>query len=67
MGWKPAAACVKSVADYNPEKDIQFFTDTTDTWINTPTGSFCIFFPEDAHAPLVSEKEIHKAVIKVAV
>jgi beta-galactosidase beta subunit len=30
-------------------------------------GSFAIFFPEDAHAPLSSTGRVHKIVVKVAV
>jgi len=54
MGWKPLADCRGPVGDYSAEKDIRFFRDAADSWIATPPGAFCIFFPEDAHAPLVS-------------
>ena len=37
------------------------------SWIATPPGAFCIFFPEDAHAPLVSNGEIRKVILKIAV
>jgi beta-galactosidase beta subunit len=32
-----------------------------------PAGSFAIFFPDDAHAPLATTGEAHKLVVKVAV
>ena len=67
MGWKGLADCVDPVTDYNAEKDIRFFHDTPATWIATPPGAFCIFFPEDAHAPLVSTGSIRKAIFKIAV
>lgn len=67
MGWKPLADCCNPVGDYNEEKDIRFFHDTPDTWIVTPPDMFCVFFPEDAHAPLVSNGTIRKAVFKIAV
>ena len=54
MGWKPLTDCREPVGDYSAEKDIRFFYDAADSWIATPPGAFCIFFPEDAHAPLVS-------------
>jgi biofilm protein TabA len=66
MGWKPLADCRKPVGDYSAEKDIRFFLDTPDSWIAAPPGAFCIFFPEDAHAPLVSTGRIRKAVFKIA-
>ncbi len=67
MGWKALADCHNPVSDYSAEKDIQFFHDTPATWIATPPGAFCIFFPEDAHAPLVSTGHIRKVIFKIAV
>ncbi len=67
MGWKPLPDCREPVADYSAEKDIQFFRDVPASWIATPPGAFCIFFPEDAHAPLVATGNIRKAIFKIAV
>ena len=67
MGWKALADCREPVSDYSAEKDIQFFRDVPATWIATPPGAFCIFFPDDAHAPLVSNGNIRKAIFKIAV
>jgi biofilm protein TabA len=67
MGWKPTADCKVIDTDYDAEKDIMFFKDPPDSWTKVPADSFVIFFPQDAHAPLVSSGEIHKAVLKVAV
>ena len=67
MGWKPTADCKLVDTPYSADKDIGFFNDEPKTWTKVPAGSFVIFFPEDAHAPLVSSEEIHKAVLKVAV
>ena len=67
MGWKPLQDCHQPVADYSAEQDIQFFYDAPATWIVTPPNHFCIFFPEDAHAPLVSAGNIHKVIFKIAV
>ena len=66
MGWKALADCTQPVSDYSAEKDIQFFHDAPASWIATPPGAFCIFFPEDAHAPLVSNGNIRKAIFKIA-
>ena len=67
MGWKALADCVQPVSDYSAEKDIRFFHDAPASWIATPPGAFCIFFPEDAHAPLVSVGNIRKVIFKIAV
>ena len=67
MGWKALADCTQPVNDYSEEKDIQFFHDAPASWIPTPPNAFCIFFPEDAHAPMVSSGNIRKAIFKIAV
>lgn len=67
MGWKPLADCKQPIGDFNTERDIRFFHDAADSWISTPANAFCIFFPEDAHAPLVSTGKIHKLIFKIAV
>lgn len=67
MGWKSTANCKEIDTEYDADKDIMFFKDSPDSWTPVPAGSFVIFFPQDAHAPLVSEGEIHKAVLKIAV
>ena len=67
MGWKPLADCHNPMSDYSAEKDIRFFHDAPASWIATPPGAFCIFFPEDAHAPLVSNGNVRKAIFKIAV
>jgi YhcH/YjgK/YiaL family protein len=67
MGWKPKSLCQQPVEGYNSEADIQFFEDEPDAWLPTPSGTFAIFFPEDAHMPLISSGQIHKVVVKIAV
>jgi len=66
MGWKPASSCTDPAGPYDPEKDIRFFTDEPDAWVTVHAGAFVIFLPEDAHLPLISDGEIHKVVLKVA-
>jgi len=67
MGWKTKKLCKHADSDYSQTNDVQFFKDEPSSWVATESGSFAIFFPEDAHMPLISEKEIHKVVIKVKV
>ncbi|HQT32348.1 MAG TPA: YhcH/YjgK/YiaL family protein [Thiobacillus sp.] len=66
MGWKPVAQCASPVTDYDAARDIRFFSDAPSSWIATPAGSFCLFFPDDAHAPLVGSGLIRKVVLKIA-
>jgi YhcH/YjgK/YiaL family protein len=67
MGWKNLAGCRQSVGPYDAERDFELFSDAPDAWIDVAPGAFVIFYPEDAHAPLVSVSELHKVVVKVAV
>ena len=67
MGWKTLADCHDPVDEYSAERDIRFFNDAPSTWVATPPDHFCLFFPEDAHAPLVSDSFIRKVIFKIAV
>lgn len=67
MGWKPKSACAQPAAPYDGEKDAQLFDDEPDVWVTTRPGVFAIFFPDDAHMPMVSSGFLRKAVAKVAV
>jgi YhcH/YjgK/YiaL family protein len=67
MGWKPLADCLNPVSEHSMEKDIRFFHDAPASWVSVPPDHFCIFFPEDAHAPLVSSGQVRKVIFKVAV
>ena len=50
------------------ETDIEFFDCEPETWLTLQPGEFALFFPNDAHAPLVGgEKSIRKAVFKIRV
>jgi biofilm protein TabA len=67
MGWKALTDCRDPAGDYSMEKDIRFFRDAVASWIAVPPDHFCIFFPEDAHAPLVGDGPIRKVIFKIAV
>ena len=67
MGWKPRSSCKQPSGVYDQETDLQFFSDQPDAWLTTKPGTFAIFFPEDAHMPLISSGQLHKVVVKIAV
>jgi biofilm protein TabA len=67
MGWKPKSLCKQPSGEYDQKTDMLFFTDEPDAWLSTESGAFAIFFPEDAHMPLISSGQLHKVVVKVAV
>lgn len=66
MGWKAITSCKHPTGEYNNESDIQFFADEPDAWLPVERGFFVIFFPEDAHMPLISAGQLHKVVVKIA-
>ena len=66
-GWKSREKCVVPNGEYNPDKDVRFFSDTPDMFFQLTDGQFAIFFPEDVHAPMIGEGEIKKVVIKVKI
>jgi len=65
MGWRRTATCTQIDQAYDADKDIGFFQDAPECWVPVAPGHFIVFFPGDAHAPLVGKGEIHKAVIKI--
>lgn len=67
MGWKSLTSCKHPAGEFDKESDIQFFGDDPDVWLPVKPGFFVIFFPEDAHMPMISEGQLHKVVVKVAV
>jgi len=67
MGWKPLTDCLNPVSDHSEERDIRFFHDAPASYVPVPPDHFCIFFPEDAHAPLVGTGTVRKVIFKVAV
>ena len=55
--------------EYNKDKDITKYGDTmAQTYVTCKPGQMAIFFPQDGHAPCISEQaEIKKAIFKVKV
>jgi len=66
MGWKPRSRCIQPTRGYDETADIEFFADKPDTFLAVESGAFAIFFPEDAHMPLISPQPTHKVVVKIA-
>ncbi|MGL5095878.1 MAG: YhcH/YjgK/YiaL family protein [Planctomycetia bacterium] len=67
MGWKRRSQCVKIHMPYDAERDLAFFDDAPTTWFHVPKGSFTLFHPDDAHAPLAGDEVVHKIVVKVRI
>nr|WP_321377966.1 YhcH/YjgK/YiaL family protein [uncultured Bacteroides sp.] len=65
MGYTAGVDCKPADAAYNAEKDITFFDGLADSYIAVKPGMFAIFFPEDGHAPGITETGVKKVIVKV--
>ena len=64
FGYTPL--CDLPLAGYNEEKDITKYEGLAETYVTCKPGEFAIFFPQDGHAPCISDSaEIKKAIFKV--
>jgi YhcH/YjgK/YiaL family protein len=67
IGWTPLTGCAGADGAFDTDRDIVFFRDLPSAWLRLPRGTFAIFFPEDAHAPLAGQGALVKAIVKIAV
>lgn len=58
---------VGSDAPFNEEDDFALYNEKARNYITVRPGEFYIVFPEDAHAPIIGEGKIKKAIAKVLV
>ena len=65
--WRSVNECQTILQEYKEENDIMFFMDSSVQLIQIYEDKAAIFFPEDAHAPLIADEELTKLVLKVAV
>ncbi len=67
FGWKNRTGCKPDRNGYRADKDIVFFTDRPSTFVTLSAGAMAVFFPSDAHAPLIGEGTVRKCIVKVRV
>jgi YhcH/YjgK/YiaL family protein len=63
MGYTPRTALPE--AEYNAEKDITFYPGAAESYIDVKPGMFAIFFPQDGHAPAITDTPLKKVIVKV--
>ena len=65
FGYTPLSDLPK--LEYNAEKDVTLYGDlSAQTYLTLKPGQMAIFFPEDGHAPCISDNpEIKKAIFKI--
>ena len=67
FGVKPRSECRLPDGEMNTEKDILFYKDPVEETKTIAPGEAVTFAPDTAHAPLIGEGKIHKAIFKVKV
>lgn len=67
MGWKALDDVSEEIKPYDPEGDCALYTDRPTSWLHLVPGQVAIFFPEDAHAPVIGEGKIRKMIAKVKI
>lgn len=66
FGWKPLSALTTEPSvPYDAQCDIAFYQEKAQAYVTARPGQFYILFPEDAHAPIVGQGSIRKAVGKI--
>ena len=69
FGWAQRAACTDPRSAFDAGKDIVFYNDLPTSVATVLTGEFVVFFPEDAHAPLIRPEGVQggtrKAIFKI--
>lgn len=68
FGWKPLSALTTEPSvPYDAQRDIAFYQEEAQAYVSARPGQFYILFPEDAHAPIVGQGPIRKAVGKILI
>jgi biofilm protein TabA len=65
IGWKSIIDCKKPFTEFDEIKDYQLFSDEYEFKTVLSEGSFAIYFPEDAHAPISPDSDLIKVIIKI--
>ena len=66
-GWSERCNCHSPREEFNEVRDVQFFTDTPQTFFALTEKQFAIFFPEDAHAPMLGKGAVKKLIFKLRI
>ena len=66
-GWSERCDCHSPREEFNRERDVQFFTDEPQMFFSLNERQFAIFFPEDAHAPMLGEGAVRKLIFKLLI
>ena len=63
MGY--TAANDLPMAEYDAEKDVTFYEGLAENYFTVKPGMFTIFFPQDGHAPAITNTGVKKIIVKI--
>lgn len=68
VGWSPVASLkVQSDAPFDAENDFALYSQPADTYFTVRPGEFYVMDVTDAHAPIIGQGTLKKAVAKVRI
>lgn len=67
IGWLPTERLKEIKTPYDCDKDIAFYTDIPQCYIDMVPGDFMIVYPTDGHAPIIGDGTIKKLIVKISV
>ena len=67
IGWKPTGEIRNWTSPYDEDGDCALSAEKPATYFELRPGDIAIVWPEDAHAPAISESRIHKVIFKIPV
>lgn len=65
FGFSSINNCRIARGVYDDSRDISFWDDTPQNYVTLSPGKFVVFYPDDAHAPLIGDGSVRKIVIKI--
>lgn len=65
IGWKARQDLQHPVEEADPRNDVAFYADEPTAWSAIGPGALGIYFPQDAHMPMISDSHLHKVIMKV--
>lgn len=67
IGWKPIDEISHYTQEYDEAGDCALSDDEPRFFVELHPGEYCIVFPEDPHAPAISDGQIRKLIGKVKI
>ncbi|MEG1579848.1 MAG: YhcH/YjgK/YiaL family protein [Bacteroidaceae bacterium] len=65
IGWRPTSELSLPRDPFDEKNDFAVYEAPASTYVIVRPGEFFIAFPEDAHAPIIGEGKLRKAIAKV--